>query len=99
MAYKLLSPSQSHVNMVTTYVIESSKVHYGWRGVVGLTHKLSVVGSNPIKGSHCFLEILYPHCLVPVGSGNGFERDFTIKYPVKYRQNQNSLLRPPHCLP
>jgi len=45
--------------------------------------KLSVVGSNLIKGSRCSLsKRLYPHCSVLVGCRDGFESNFTIK--LKY---------------
>ena len=48
--------------------------------VASLTRNVEVMGSSPIKGPHCFLELeFYPYCLVLVGSRNGFERDFTIK--------------------
>ena len=44
--------------------------------VVHLTHNLSVVSLSPIKGPHCFLEQeTYSHCLVLVGSRNGFKLD------------------------
>ena len=30
--------------------------HKGWRGAVGLTRNVDVVGSSPIKGPRCFLK-------------------------------------------
>ena len=51
----------------------------GRRGVAHwLARNVSVVGSSPIRGPRCFLE-QETYCLVPVGSRNGFERDFTIE--------------------
>ena len=48
--------------------------------VTRLTRNVEVVGLSPIKGPCVSLsKKLYPYCLVLVGSGNGFERDFTIE--------------------
>jgi len=44
-----------------------------------LTRNVSVVSSRPIKDPVVSLsKKYYTHCLVLVGSRNGFERDFTI---------------------
>ena len=49
--------------------------------VARLTRYEEVVGSSPIKDPIVSLiKKLYPYCLVLVGSRNGFESDFTIKF-------------------
>ena len=39
----------------------------------------SVVGLNPTKDHYTLSKKLYHHCLVQVGSRNGFERDFIVE--------------------
>ena len=52
--------------------------------VARLTLNVEVVDSGPIEAPHPPIVSLskkrYPHCLVLVGSRNGFERDFTIEF-------------------
>ena len=51
--------------------------------VAFLTSNLSVLSSNPIKSPIVSLrKKLNTHCLVLVGSRNGFLRDFTIKLKI-----------------
>ena len=48
--------------------------------VASLTRNVEVMGWSLIKDPCVSLsKKLYPYCLVLVGSGNGFERDFTIE--------------------